>query len=137
MTACAKAVTIPCLELGSMSTQMAQLKLTEGFKDTRSRRKDTPRSRSGSASGRESPSVSGSRTGSRQSSRGRSVSAAPSPERTPSPSPQRDTESGKKRGFVDMLDIGEKEPTGHLTVKLSNNKAATLGEFWFLVSSLR
>ena len=108
-----------------MTTQMAGLKLSEGFKETRSGRKESARSRSRSASVR--GSASGSPARSRQSSRGRSMSVAGSPERTPSPSPSRDIEAGKKRNIVDLLDIGEVEPTGHLTVKLSNNKAATFG----------
>ena len=108
-----------------MTTQMAGLKLSEGFKEARSQRKESPRSRSRSASLRGSPSGSPAR--SRQSSRGRSMSVAASPQRTPSPSPSRDIEAGRKRNIVDLLDIGEVEPTGHLTVKLSNNKAATFG----------
>ena len=74
-----------------------------------------------------SPSTSPprSRAASSQSmrSRSRSGSVTGSPTRTPTPSPERGQGHGKKRD-IDMLDIGEPETTGHLTVKLSANKVS-------------
>lgn len=121
VSAAAKAVTIPFLDLGNLMSALNGLRSSEGFKERGGQKKVTPpRSRSGSVSG----SAAGSRPSSRQSTRSRShsKSMAGSPERTPSPSPERGAAGGMKRAIVDMLDIGEQEPTGHLTVKLSANK---------------
>lgn len=116
---------IPLLELGSLAEQMTGLKLSEGFTKERGRgvsRKSTPQ-----LSRTPSPSTSPprSRAASSQSmrSRSRSGSVTGSPTRTPTPSPERGQGHGKKRD-IDMLDIGEPETTGHLTVKLSANKVS-------------
>ena len=102
VSAAAKAVKIPFLDLGSLTSAMDGLKLAEGFKEREGRKEETStRSRSVSVS----ESVAGSRQSSR--SRSRTRSAAGSPERTPSPSPERGAAGGRKRAIVD-IDMFEK-----------------------------
>lgn len=129
----------PFLELGSLSAQINGLKSVEGFSRERgretSRKSSPPRSLSASMS----PSPVRTRPSSRQASvsrsRSRSASQAASITRTPSPSPERVSSRGKKRPTEDMLDLGDAEPTGHLTVKLSANKASFLKKIFFLSMS--